>query len=275
MTQNVLAVYHPVRVFLASVGLWGRNFIPVVAIHSVNVFALRIFQLSVRCASPVPAGRAGRALALSLGVEALGVLMLGAFISLLVVNFLKGSQTERPKFAKVFALARRQFGSYMASVFLLLGFFVVGILAAWAFLFGGHFMYSMHPGTPAALALLLVTSAVSVALVIAVAWYGFYFTLAPLIAGFENKHAWQAFRESRSRIRKNALRYGSAFIGFLVLYLVIGLAAYFVLRLAGAEPRFFYAIDPAMGALFGPLWLALWLVSYEQLTHVKAAAAKS
>lgn len=277
MTNGASGEFHPVRVFGESLGLWARNFIPIVTIHGVNVFAAHVLQLSVRCVSPVPRGRAGMLLTVLMGIEALAVIVLSAFISLIVLGYLKNSQgRRRPLFVEVFRQACSGFGGYVSGVFMLLGFFVVGISLAGAFLIGGHFLYAQHPAMHAAPGMLLATSTVAVALGIAVVWYGFYFTLAPLIAGFENKPVLRAFRESRSRIRRQALRYAGAFFIFAVLYLALGLAAYFVLRVTSASPRVFYAIDPMMGALFGPLWLALWLVGYEQIgawKHPQSQAA--
>jgi hypothetical protein len=269
MTNGASAVFHPVRVFGASLGLWAKNFIPIVAIHGVNVFAGRVLQLSVRCASPLPQGRPGVWLTVLLGVEGVAVIVLSAFVSLFVLGYLRDAHGRRPLFTDVFRQTCSRFGGYVCGVFMLLTFFVVGISLSGAFLMGGHVLYAKHPATPPALGVLLATSTIAVALAIAVVWYGFYFTLAPLIAGFENKPVLQAFRESRSRIRGQALRYASAFLIFVVFYLALGLSAYFVLRVTAVAPRVLYAIDPAMGALFGPLWLALWLVCYERVGEAK------
>lgn len=269
MTNGASVEFHPVRVFGTSLGLWAKNFIPIVAIHGVNVFAGRVLQLSVRCVSPLPPGRPGVLLTVLLGIEVVAVIVLSAFISLFVLGYLKNAQGRRPLFTEVFRQTCSRFGGYLCGVFMLLAFFVVGISLSGAFLMGGHILYAQHPATPLALGVLLTTSTIAVALAIAVVWYGFYFTLAPLIAGFENKPVFQAFRESRSRIRGQALRYASVFLIFVVFYLALGLGAYFVLRGAVVAPRVLYAIDPAMGALFGPLWLALWLVSYDRVGELK------
>ncbi|MFA5315500.1 MAG: hypothetical protein WC409_06140 [Candidatus Omnitrophota bacterium] len=269
MTKDASVEFHPVRVFGTSLGLWVKNFIPIVAIHGVNVFAGRVLQLSVRCVSPLPPGRPGVLLTVLLGIEVVAVIVLSAFISLFVLGYLKNAHGRRPLFTEVFRQTCSRFGGYLCGVFALLAFFVVGISLSGAFLMAGHILYAQHPATPLALGALLTTSTIAVALAIAVVWYGFYFTLAPLIAGFENKPVFQAFRESRSRIRGQALRYASAFLIFVVFYLALGLGAYFVLRGAVVAPRVLYAIDPAMGALFGPLWLALWLVSYDRVGELK------
>lgn len=272
MTNGTSVVFHPIGAFGASLRLWARNFIPIVAIHGVNVFAARVLQLSVRCATPLPPGRSGMQLTVLLGIEVVAVIVLSAFVSLFVLGYLKDAAGRRPLFAETFRRTCSRFGGYVSGVFMLLAFFVIGVLFSGAFLVGGHILYAQHPATPLALGLLLATSTIAVALAIAVVWYGFYFTLAPLVAGFENKPVIQAFRESRSRIRGQALRYASVFVMFVIFYLALGLAAYFIMCMAAVAPRVLYAIDPAMGALFGPLWLALWLVCYEQIKSLKRTA---
>jgi hypothetical protein len=269
MTNGTSAVFHPIGAFGASLRLWARNFVPIVAVHGVNVFAARVLRLSVRCAAPLPSGRPGMHLTVLLGIEVVAVIVLSAFVSLFVLGYLKNASGRRFLFAETFRQTCSRFGGYISGVFMLLAFFVVGISFAGAFLVGGHVLYAQHPATPLALGLLLATSTMAVALAIAVVWYGFYFTLAPLVAGFESKPVIQAFRESRSRIRGQALRYASVFVMFVVFYLALGLAVYFSLRMAAVAPRVLYAIDPVMGALFGPLWLALWLVCYERIGEAK------
>ncbi len=269
MMDGTSVVFRPMGAFGASLRLWASNFIPIVAIHGVNVFAARVLKLSVRCVTPLPPGRPGMLLTVLLGIEAVAVIVLSAFVSLFILGYLRDAQGRRPLFADIFRQTCVRFPGYISSVFMLFVFFVVGISLAGAFLVGGHVLYAQHPATSLALGMLLATSTVAVALAIAVVWYGFYFTLAPLIAGFENKPVIQAFRESRSRIRGQALRYASVFLIFVALYLALGLTAYFVLRMAAVAPRVLYTIDPAMGALFGPLWLALWLVCYARVGEAK------
>ncbi|MFA5039167.1 MAG: hypothetical protein WC732_05760 [Candidatus Omnitrophota bacterium] len=270
MSVTASAVFYPLAAFGSGLSLWARNLIPVVALYGVNVFALRILQLSLRFANPVPQGRLGMFLAVFLGIEALAVIIVGAFVSLLVIHFLKAGQSQRPVFTDVVENARRQFKSYLGSVVLLVAFFVVGIFLSSAFLTAGHFFYAFHPGTRFGLGILLAASTIAVASAIALVWYGFYFTLSPLVAAFEGKPLVESFRESRSLIRGNAVRYGFLFVMFLAMYMVLGVAVYFVLKSGPVSPRALYAIDPAMGGLFGPLWLSLWLVSYQRLAAAKA-----
>lgn len=274
MSSATSTALNPVAAFVSAARLWIKNFIPIVAIYAVNVFALRVFQLSLRCASPVPPGSHGAAVAVMLGFEALLVIALGSFISLLVIFFLKDAGSGRADISATALRVGKAFGCYFSNVLLLLSFFIVGLLIAGAFLAGGHLFYVLRPGALFSLMVLLTTSTVAVALGIAVVWYGFYFTLAPLIAAFENVRPIQAFRESRVRIRGNALRFGLMFAAFVALYMALGLFVYFVLRSAAVDRKILYAIDPAMGALFGPLWLALWLVAYEKLKVKKTSNAR-
>jgi hypothetical protein len=271
MTNGTSVVFHPIGAFGASLRLWARNFIPIVAIHGVNVFAARVLQLSVRCATPLPPGRSGMQLTVLLGIEVVAVIVLSAFVSLFVLGYLKDAAGRRPLFAETFRRTCSRFGGYV-SVFLCSGVFCHRSMFSGAFLVGGHILYAQHPATLWRWGCFWPQAQSAVALAIAVVWYGFYFTLAPLVAGFESKPVIQAFRESRSRIRGQALRYASVFVMFVIFYLALGLAVYFIMCMAAVAPRVLYAIDPAMGALFGPLWLALWLVCYEQIKSLKRTA---
>lgn len=268
MNENA-PVFHPLGIFGAGVKLWARYLIPVMAVNGLVVFAFRILQICMRNADPLPPGSTGFFLSVFLGIEAVTFIVVISFVSLFIVHFLKAGQTEQPVFSRVFDRVREQMRGYLLANMLLLFFFVVGFVLSGLFLSVGHFLYARHPGTSMSLGVLLTTSTAGVALAIAVVWYGYYFTLSPLIAAFENMRIVDAFRESRSRIRGNALRYGFLFAIYLALYLLVGMAVYFVLKSGPFSAGVLYAIDPVMGWIFGPLWLALWLLSYEHLTSKK------
>ena len=157
----------------------------------------------------------------------------------------------------------------MKPYFLLLSFVAVVFLIAFLVFVAGDAFYK-GPGAPGIkLAVLVATSTIFVVLVLAGAWYGFFFTLAPLIGAFEKKGAWLSFRESRARIRGNALRYLAVVASFIIFYVAVGLLGYFVLTHFSHSRFLLRKLDPAMAALFGPLWLAVWYFCYEKLTASK------
>jgi hypothetical protein len=121
---------------------------------------------------------------------------------------------------------------------------------------------------------LIGTSTVFVATLIAVAWYGFYYCLAPLIAAYEKKRVVVAFRESRQRVRGRALRTLAALLIFVVGYFGIGLLVFFALKPFIPQRSLERALDPVLITLFGPLWITLWYQAYTRLTEIKDTGRK-
>lgn len=263
---------YPVALFREALARWTRNFIPVVAVYGVNVMFAQIFNMTNDSVGSLPMNRATAGPYFTLFLVLLAFVVVNAFISLLVMNFL-GSGSARPLFAVAFLETRRRIARYLAALFLLFAFgFIVGGFGS---LVGGlgHSFYMTTDLSAARIPVLVATSTVFVVCVIALIWYGCLFSLAPLVAAFEDKRPVAALRESRARVRGNALRYCSVFVFFILLYLGAGLVAYYAAKYLTTQKAVFQLIDPVMSALLGSLWLSLWLVSYQKLTEIRSKKA--
>jgi hypothetical protein len=269
MDNSGTKVIHPIGIFREACRAWGKNLVAVVAIYCITVFLMRLLHLSSRMAGSPSVGWANLSLSLLFVLGFITVLIVNSFFALLIIYYFKAARERQPFFAAAFEEARQSLLSYLKPYFLLLLFVAIVFLIAVLVFVAGDAFYK-GPGAPGIkLAVLVATSTISVVLILTGAWYGFFFTLAPLIGAFEKKGAWLSFRESRARIRGNALRYLAAQVVFLVFYGAVGLAFYFALVHLAHHRFLLTKLDPVMTALFGPLWLALWYLCYEQLAELK------
>ncbi len=285
MDETKPEVMHPIAVFKSALLIWFKNLIPAAALYSVNILLLKILYLSSNACGLEPQATAAAKSGLAAGqpgcvnlllaalfvLEVIAVLVLNAFFCLMVLNYFKLRSKGKASFAEIFGETRKAILFYVKALFLLLIFVTVVAGAGFVFYWAG---YGFYAGAGAAgqglkMAVLLLASTLCVGLLIAAFWYGFFFSLAPLVAAFEKKKPWQAMRQSRSRIKGQALRYVFALLMCAVTYFVVGLAAYFVLTRVTDDRLFLELLDPAMATFFGPLWLAVWLVSYERLKELK------
>jgi len=271
MDEKCFVLIHPFEIIKEALSRWAKNFMPVVAICSVSIFTTRIFQL-IKNSMGAATSNVAFLLSSLLFLAGLATLIaLNAFICLLAINFLKGDNQTRPSFASAFDDTRLCIGVYLKALFLLLAFVFAGLLVGYLFLLAGFF-FSSPPLNAGKMAILVAASTVFVVVVISVAWYGCFFSLAPLIAAFEKKGAVASMRESRARIRGNALRYCFIFILFIAVYLGVGLCSYYLLKQVTHQRFVLSMIDPVMNFLFGPIWLALWFVCYQKLTELKISS---
>ena len=279
MDENKAAVIHPVKIFKDALSAWSGNLIPIIAFYSINIFLAKILQLSsfacgLSGASPAAGGAGWINLSLTIffGVAVLLVLVLNSFFCLMVIHYLKARPQGRPSFVSVFEEARNGIVPYVRALFLLLIFIFVVTLVGFLFYMAGSAFYGSG-GVGARgfkMSVLLLTSTVFVVLFIAACWYGFFFSLAPLVAAFEKKRPLDSMRESRRRVKGNAMRYALAFLFYILTYVAVGLAAYFGLTRLTHDKFILDFLDPVMGTLFGPLWLAVWFISYQRLAELKA-----
>ena len=272
MDKSESTVFHPVGVFKESLSVWSRNLIFVVALNCVNIFLVRILQLSKAMSGSMQASWINTGLSILYGLEYVAVLILTSFVSLIILQYLKPSGGGRVSFADAFDEARRGIIPYLKAFFLLLVFFVGVSLVAFIILVAGDTFYGRHGLRGFNMAALLTTSTVFVVLVIAACWYTFFYSLSPLVGAYEKKDTLACLRSSRLRVRGNALRYAAALFLCLIFYVVTGLILYFIVSHLTARRLVLNMIDPVMATLFGPLWLAVWKTSYERLTALKIAS---
>jgi hypothetical protein len=273
MNDEKTAVIHPIGIYKESFFVWLKNLIPAAALYSLNFFFSRILQLSKPMSGSIDASPINLALTVLFVIELLMFAVLNCFFSLIIINYLRDSREKKASFAAAFEEARRSIVSYLKAVILLFVFGAGLMFLAVVFFWVGKYPY----GTPAAgqggrVGVLLATSTASVVLIIGAAWYSFFFSLAPLVAAFENKGPVAAFRESRRRVRGNALRYLAVLVLATVLYVAVGLIALFIVMRFTHARRILNLVDPALAALLGPLWLAIWYQTYRKLTELMTSS---
>ena len=215
MGNSDAGVLHPIAILKESAAGWFKNLIPLVLLYSVNVvLSLMLKATNEMTAAPASMVKPWIVSAVVL-FEAVLMAVLSSFICLFIINYFKKfSEGKRSAFMPAYQQACDGFAGYLKAAVMLF-IFIVGVLSV-AMLFsewGKSYYWAKGLGANSfRMAVLLGTSTVSVALSIATAWYGFFFLFAPLIAAFEKKGVFSAIRESRARVRGNALRLLAPFL---------------------------------------------------------------
>ena len=263
---NVRAVWQ------LSLSVWARHLIVFAALSSLSYFGLKLLRGAKRASGWLMPEAAPWMTAGVLLLLVLAWVAVQGFVTLLILgHFRRFSRAARLVFSEVFVEARRCWGRYVLSVILLMGLALFGLTLGVALLEAGRMLYVADHSN---LTGLVATHLAAVVFIIALGWYGFYFSLGPLVAAYEAKGPLAAFRESRRRIRGHVLGYMLPLSLFALGYLAIGLSLYFGLTALGAGRDAVSWVDPVMLVFFSPLWLALWYTSYDHLTQMKAEPAK-
>ncbi|MFH0940765.1 MAG: hypothetical protein V1840_02795 [Candidatus Omnitrophota bacterium] len=280
MGNSDAGVLHPIAILKESAAGWFKNLVPLVLLYSINVF----LSLMLRSTNEMTAAPASMVkpwiISAVVFLEVILMAVLSSFVCLFIINYFKKfAEEKRSAFMPAYQQTCAGFACYLKAAVMLF-IFILGVLSV-AMLFsewGKSYYWAKAPNLLGAnglgtnsfrMAVLLATSTVSVALSIAAAWYGFFFLFAPLIAAFEKKGVFSAIRESRSRVRGNALRLLAPFLLFCIFYIALGVLMIFIATRFTRDRRILDFIDPAMMALFAPLALILWFVSYKKLTELK------
>ncbi|HAJ57677.1 MAG TPA: hypothetical protein DCL35_07945 [Candidatus Omnitrophica bacterium] len=278
MPNNETVKMHPVQMAKEALSLWGANIIPLVAISATIALAHKAFGVVLYSTGPIQeamkSGEINLTASLLFGVFVLVSFVVNCFLSLVAINTLRRRVEKKSFLFEAFKDAARRAVPFLKSIFFIFGFVLVGIFVALSFLAGGKAVYALAAkslGHGLALGALLATSTVFVVLAIGVAWYGFFFSLAPLVAAYENIPAFNSLRASRDRVRGNALRYLGAMAIFVGAYFIVGLAIYGVIIRFTHDKYILNLIDPALLLFFGPLGLSIWYVSYKKLTQIKVS----
>ncbi len=256
-------------VWRLSLSVWARRIVVFTALSGLSYFCLELLREAKRTLGLFLPESAPWMMAGALLLLVLAWVAVQGFVTLLIIgHFRCFSGGGRLVFSDVFVETRRSWGRYVASVILLLGFALFGLALAVALLEAGRMLYVADRSN---LVGLVATHLAAVIFIIALGWYGFYFSFGPLIAAYEAKGPIAALRESRRRIRGRALGYLATLSLFALGYMAVGLSFYFGLTALGAGRGVLSWVDPAMLALFSPLWLAIWHASYDHLTRLRSA----
>ncbi len=280
MGNSDTGALHPIAILKESVAGWLKNLVPLALLYSINVF----LSLMLRSTNEMTAASASTVkpwiVSAVVLLEVIFTAVLISFVCFFNINYFKKfAEEKRSAFMPAYQQTCVGFAGYLKAMVVLL-VFILGVLFV-AVLFsewGKNYYWAKAPNLSGAnglgansfrMAVLLATSTVSVALSIAAAWYGFFFLFAPLIAAFEKKGVFSAIRESRARVRGNALRLLAPFSLFGIFYIALGVLMIFIATRFTRDRRILDFIDPVMVALFAPLALAIWYVSYKRLTELK------
>jgi hypothetical protein len=249
---------------------YRRRFLSIVAICSLNVFFFKLLQLALplsKSETPVPIQIFFSLLFFCAWLVVLG---LGAFLNILIINNIR-SQEKNLSFAASFDDARGRIIPYLKAYFLQVAMVLAFLVPAFFVQTFGRFVYlSQQPvfSPHARMVVLLITSTIFVTLLIAAFWYLFFFSLSPLVNAFENVGARRALRESRLRVKGNALRYLGVFSIIVLTYFFVGLVALAIVMIFTKDPFIFRKIDPVLMTLFIPLGISAWWMSYQRLTEI-------
>jgi hypothetical protein len=270
---------HPVQILKDALAAWQKNFLAVFALYCTYIFFGKIFRLALPMCSFFPSrmptdflGWLGVGLTLFFVLCALALFFINALFVLMILHYVNPRNAGRVSFSGAFDDASQQVFRYLKTLLLFLVcigvLFSIGmsaILLGNVLTFGKTSLEKIAP--------LLATSTVAVIFLIGAAWYGFSFSLGPLVAAFEKKGAWQSLTESRRRVRGHALRYLCSLAALVVFYMALGVGAYMLVKHLAHQLAYrrliLRAIDPIMAAAFGPLFLSVWLGNYLRLSELK------
>lgn len=254
----------PVGVVKEALSLWRANFLIVSLLYCLVILLAKLLKISASLTDMLPVGNLVVFKAVITAARFIVALSLNSWVSLLIMEYFR---EKKPRLGQALDLSFKSLKAYLLSLFLLLAIFLGGVGAGYAVLLAGNaYFVSSAAAESVRIGVLLAASTVTVVFFISAAWYGVFFSLAPLIGAFENKGALAAIQASRSRIRGNALGYIAIFLGLMALYVLIGLGAYrWLWNMPGAR-QYVLLVDPALAVLLGPLWLAFWYRSYENLS---------
>jgi hypothetical protein len=266
--QEKIATVNPLEILKASVRAWIGCLLPAAAVSCVSVFLARLLRLNIM------SGLQGREPSLiaagTFFFQLVVFFVVNAVVSLLILSLMRMNLDGNKE-----ATLQEAWRAAMQALLPYLRVLVGLMLCAATILGAGATVLTLgqnYCGTCGVdgfkLAVLLTTSTVFVTLVIALFWYGFFLSLAPLIAVFEGRGPVTAIKESRRRVKRHPGAYLAALVLFLALYVLIGVGIYLTLTRFTSERLILNMIDPFLAAFLGPLWLAIWYVSYKRLSVV-------
>lgn len=256
MEKTGSELINPLVLFKESVRTWRKNAVAVFALYCVIIFLGRTLKIFLLGWSGVPS-------VFFFVPAVLAVVFIDALLILMAIYFMDPRNKSRTTFTKAFEEARRRVIPCLKAFFLLLLFVGAMVAIGHTFIYWGRVMAN---SSTAKINILLTTHMAGVIFFIAAAWYGFSFSLGPLVAAFEQKDAWQALNESRGRVRGQALRYLCS-MGFVVALYVAALwvSVYAVVGHFAHPRRILLAIDLVLQTVFVTLFFSVWLMNYLKL----------
>ncbi|HQP91691.1 MAG TPA: hypothetical protein PLU24_03355 [Candidatus Omnitrophota bacterium] len=271
---------HPVMIAKEAVLLWGKNLIPLIAMNAAAAMMQMLLGIGLKASVTWWSDMRGITYITNFAAMGLYVVLsicVGSFFALMSINYLRLSRIGKPVLEDVIKDAVKMLTSFFKTSLLIAAFVAIGSMISVFILTSGKVLYRVllkSAGQGPAIGTLLTTSTVFVVLAIAIAWYTFFFSMAPIISSMEAVPAVTSFKFSRDRIRGNAWRLLSIYVVYISGYLSLGLGSLAMVAYMTSNRTFLNMVDPLMAAIFGPLGLVVWYVSYKKLTELKNSANK-
>lgn len=266
----------PLVIFKEGVLAWFRHFVPMTIISCASVLIATLLYAPQPVLEFVFLGPMAIKMAwVFYLLVMLSVVILTSLLSLMMLVYCDTSVFGRLSFALACRESVKRLAGFLrAFAVIVVFFFGLSSLGQYVYLAGRYFYSPQIAGSPLGfkLAVLLAASTFFVACLIAACWYTFFFSLAPLIGGYEGLGPREALRQSRRRIRGNALRYLATILMPILCYMGIGLALFYVAIKTGCQNNILILIDPVVSAVVGPLVLSVWFKSYKKLSAPEAPA---
>lgn len=259
-------VVNPFDILRASIRAWAGCLFPAAAISCVSVFLARLLRVNIM--HGLQGGSSTLIAAGTFFFQLMVFVVVNAFVSLLILSFVR-MNLEGKKDATFQEAWRAAAHALLPYLRVLLGLLLCAatILGAGATVLALGQSYCASCGVSGPkMAVLLTTSTIFVTLVIALVWYGFFLSLAPLIAVFEGCGPVTAIKESRRRVKRHPGAYLASLVLFLAFYVFIGVGIYVTVTRFTSERLILNLIDPSLAAFLGPLWLSIWYTSYKRLS---------
>lgn len=279
MDTKEKTVLRPIAVLGEAFSAWLSNLVILVLLYSVNIFLLRLLNMSRRIfIESIPSGASGLIYSLVLFVGSLIAIVISSIAALTALFYLFGASrggrdllsVKLKELIRCAVIAVKDIFWYLKALLTVWLFAIIVCSVGGLFWLGGQTVYHGNAASAIRLTVLIGASTIFVVLIIAAAWYSFFFSLSPLISVFEKKKLWASIMESRARIRGNALRYLLTLVLYFALYWGLGLGIVFASRNSGQPAQILNFLDPVMAVLFGPLLLSIWLTNYKKLTHSRS-----
>lgn len=273
MTQETPVILHPFGVLKEAAVLWVRNIVVASGLGGVGLFFGRILFRLVQPVGVPGCGGVDVRGAFFFGGAFFVFLVLNSFLCLLILGIFR-QHKQQPLLATLRETVK-VLPAYLKAIFSLWGFVLAVAALAYLFLVGGNIFYAGPAPQGLKMVMLVAASTVFVVLLIAGAWYGLFLSLAPVIAAFEGRTVWDAFKLSLHRIRGNAARYLAVFVLLGLIYAGLALTGYHGAGWLAGRREALSPVEAIAGILVGPVWLAAWLVAYQKLTVLKETDAKA
>lgn len=264
------ATLHPIRVLKDAIMAWANNLIPAVVCYGFCIVLSKSLKWLQPLVEDPQTGWKAWAMPVFFFMDVLAILIINSLLVLVILRYFQRPKEQALRWVDALRDAIPRINPYLKASVLLLIFILAITVPAVLLAVAGQSFYKGAMVLPQAVKMagLLISSTVLVVLGLVAVWYGFFFSLAPLVAAYENKGPWAAMQESRKLVRGNALRYLAIFLLVAIVYVAVGILAVLIITHFTYSRRVLNLVDPVIALLIGPLAIAAWYSVYKRLRNV-------